>query len=81
MMTEFNHADRTVAEQVADELRDAFAELAASSISSDQRVTFQRRLLAITTAAKRDVDRAHEQLERLRGDLHAAATTGKSSEE
>jgi hypothetical protein len=72
---------RAVADQVGDGLRDAFAALASAAISPEQRATFQRRLLAITTTAKRDVVRAHEQLRRLHDDLHAAQTNISSSQD
>lgn len=78
-MTEHDDVSRTTAEQVADELRDAFQSLASVSVPAEERAAFQRRLLAITTTAKRDVGRAKEQLERLRRDVHIANTTTDSS--
>ena len=67
------------ARELADGLRDAFAALARASLSPPQREQMQRRLLAITTASKRDVARAREQLARFTSDLHAATREQKSS--
>ena len=56
---------------LADGLRDAFAAIAAASMPVDEKGRWQRRLLAITTASKRDVVRAREQLDRFRGEWDA----------
>jgi hypothetical protein len=80
-MAEHTDDSRSVAEQVADDLKDTFAALGVSSIPAEDRATMQRRLLAITTTSKRDVVRAHEQLRRLRDDLRAAQRATESSED
>lgn len=71
-MTESSSGQRTPSQQVADDLRDAFALLAAAQLAPAEHATYQRRLLAITTTSKRDIDRAREQLDRFDRDLRAA---------
>lgn len=78
-VTEHRDAARAMTQQVADDLRDAFQSLAGAGVAAQQRDLFKRRLLAITTMAKRDMGRATQQLERLRRDLRAAETTTDSS--
>jgi len=49
-------------------LRDAFARLGSHELTEDQRGRWQRRLLAITNAAQRDLPRAQAQLDRYDAD-------------
>lgn len=49
-------------------LREAFDRLGASDVTEDQRGRWQRRLLAITDAAKRDLPEAQAQMDRYRSD-------------
>ena len=79
-MTDHGNSSRTSAQQLGDDLRDAFAALGSAAVTSEQRATFQRRLVAITTAAKRDVDRSREQLPRFWNDLRAADATNNANE-
>jgi uncharacterized NAD(P)/FAD-binding protein YdhS len=54
----------------SDALRADFAALAEAALPASSRERWQRRLLAITNLAKHDLDRAVDQHERFRGDLH-----------
>lgn len=49
---------------VSDGLKQAFARLAGADLPVDAKGRWQRRLIAITNAAKRDLPRAQEQLVR-----------------
>ncbi len=49
-------------------LRDAFDRVASAKLTADQRARWQRRLLAITTAAQADVPKAQDQLQRYDAD-------------
>jgi hypothetical protein len=57
--------------RVSDGLRDAFAEVNGADIDAATKERWQRRLIAITTVAKRDLGRAEEQLSRFREDFRA----------
>lgn len=80
-MDESSDASRTVAEQVSDDLRDAFVVLHTASVPAEQRATLHRRLLAITTTAKRDVHRAREQLVRFFDDIRTADAASNAHED
>lgn len=54
--------------RVSDGLREAFAQVSAAKLRPDEASRWQRRLLAITNVAKRDLARALEQLERFEAD-------------
>lgn len=54
--------------RLSDALREAFAELTAAGLAGEDAARWQRRLIAITNTAKRDLDRALEQMERFRQD-------------
>ena len=75
------HDARTPAEELGNDLRDAFGALGTASVTPEQRATFQRRLLAITTASKRDVQRARKQLTRFWNDLRAADAVNNMNED
>ena len=59
-------ADADAAARVSAGLKDAFDEVARADIDGADKGRWQRRLLAITNAAKHDVARADEQLVRYR---------------
>jgi hypothetical protein len=61
--------DATQFLRFSDALRDDFAALASASLSASSRERWQRRLIAITNLAKRDLDRAEAQHARFREDL------------
>ena len=54
--------------RVSDGLRDAFAQLGQAKLRADEAARWQRRLIAITNVAKRDLPGALEQLERFQAD-------------
>ena len=53
---------------VSEGLRDAFVQLGNTTLAPYQRSRWQRRLIAITDAARRDLPRAQAQLEHYRED-------------
>jgi hypothetical protein len=52
-------------------LKEAFTRLAAAPLDPDERARWQRRLIAVTNAAKRDLTRAEESLARFDHDWNA----------
>ena len=54
--------------RVSEGLRDAFSLVAAAKLRPDEAGRWQRRLIAITNVAKRDLAGAWEQLERFQAD-------------
>lgn len=54
--------------RVSDGLREAFAQVGAAKLRADEAGRWQRRLIAITNVAKRDLAGALEQLERFEAD-------------
>jgi hypothetical protein len=63
--------DATAFLRLSDGLRIAFAEVAGAKLNGDERARWQRRLIAVTTVAKRDLDDALEMLERFERDWSA----------
>jgi hypothetical protein len=62
------HVDAELFVRISDRLRNAFAQVARAELPSDQKSRWQRRLIAITDTAKRDLVLAEEQLERFAAD-------------
>jgi hypothetical protein len=54
--------------RVSGSLKEAFAALEAANLPQDQRGRWQRRLVAITNTAKRDLGQAEAQIKRFRAD-------------
>jgi hypothetical protein len=62
----------------SESLREGFALLAQADIRDASRERWQRRLIAITNAAKRDLDRAEEQYARYREDFDREVGAGEA---
>ena len=61
-------SDAVAARRLADGLRDAFARLAQSPLTPDEKARWQQRLLAVTNSAKRDTSRSLASLARFNDD-------------
>lgn len=57
--------------RLSEGLRSAFAEVTGAKLSGEEGARWQRRLIAVTTLAKRDLDGALEMLERFARDWSA----------
>ncbi|HEX2029022.1 MAG TPA: hypothetical protein VHF25_13585 [Nitriliruptorales bacterium] len=54
---------------LTDGLRELHERVESARVSAEQKARWQRRIVAITNAAKEDLDRADEQLRRFSGEL------------
>lgn len=54
--------------QLSTALRDAFAQVTSARLHPDESARWQRRLIAITTVAKRDLAKALDNMERFQAD-------------
>jgi hypothetical protein len=66
--------ERARADRLAERLRDAHRRLASLELPQDEKASVARRLVALSDAAKHDVDRAALRLDRLLADLDASRT-------
>lgn len=57
--------------RLSEGLRVAFAEVTGARLSADEGARWQRRLIAVTTVAKRDLENALQMLERFQRDWSA----------
>jgi hypothetical protein len=67
--------------RLADTLREAFHVLQEADLDVAERQRWQRRLIAITDAAKHDVQRAEVRIERFRLDFSRAVTGPRDVED
>ena len=68
--------EHTAMSEFAERLRTAFCELERVTLTVTRKAELTRRLLAVCTAAKRDVGAARARLERVIAQLGAAAAKG-----